>query len=125
MEDKILEQEQLKKKLKALISTMLSNRRTKLARFNNWYSTCTSILNNIFNIDIEKPLVKNGRMICFSFLHKPDCLGTGFCTCNVKDSQIQVYFLSELFMKIINSSHSQIYFRDGFLVILWKIFRIF
>jgi hypothetical protein len=106
--------EELRLKIKQMILKLKSSRRERRNKLNNWYLTSRSILSDVCNIFNETSLVKDGRMICFSFLHKPDCPAPHMCTCYVDESQIQVYFLSKQFMKMINSSHSQIYFGGVF-----------
>jgi len=93
-------------------NTNLSRRRKRF-KLNNWHRTSCSYLSNVLNIYDESLFEKKGVKICFSFLHKPDCPFTETCTCDVENSEIQVYFLSQLLMDMIKSSHSQIYFSEG------------
>lgn len=104
--------EELKKKLKVLISIMESTRRKRLGRYCDWGLTSKSLLEGVFNLDDWCILQKDGKKFCFTFIHEEGCEGQFLCSCKktVPNSRIQVYYLSELFTQMISVSHFQMYF---------------
>jgi hypothetical protein len=111
MEDEIVKQQQLKDKLKVLISTMESTRRNRLGRYCDWGLTSKSLLENVFNLDDWCILQKDGKQFCFTIIHEDECkLYDCSCTKTLADPHIKVYYLSDLFTQMISVSHFQLYF---------------
>lgn len=111
MEYEIVKQQQLKDKLKVLISTMESTRRNRLGRYCDWALTSKSLLENVFNLDDWCILQKYGKQLCFTIIHENECKSYDCsCTKTVADPLIKLYYLSDLFTQMISVSHFQMYF---------------
>ena len=104
--------EELKEKLKVLISIMESTRRKRLRRYCDWGLTSKSLLEGVFNLDDWCILQKDGKRFCFTIIHEEGCEGPFLCSCKetVVDPLIKLYYLSDLFTQMISVSHFQMYF---------------
>jgi len=104
--------EELKDKLKVLISIMESTRRKRLCRYCDWGLTSKSLLEGVFNLDNWSILQKDGKQFCFTIIHEEGCEGPFLCSCTktVADPLIKFYYLSDLFTQMISVSHFQMYF---------------
>jgi hypothetical protein len=107
-----MEDESLKQKLKTLISTMGSKRRTEFTKYGDWRTTSITLLEGVFGLDNSGILQKGDRLICFIFIHEERCNGHYDCTCSTPYSErrIKIYFFSALFAKMVSVLHSQLYF---------------
>jgi hypothetical protein len=114
MEDEIVKK--LEEKLKVLILTMESPCRKRLGRYCNWGLISKSLLEGVFKLNDWDILQKKRKQFCFTIIHEEKCEGPCLCSCKktVPNPRIQVYYLSDLFTKMISVSHFQMYFSGEF-----------
>lgn len=103
----------LKQKLRAMIDSMGSNRRTRLDRHCNWWTTSNYLFEMVFNMENWTNLQKGERRICFSVIHEEACKGRDNCSCTetLTNPRIKVYYFSKFFSEMISVSHFQLWFQ--------------
>lgn len=103
----------LKQKLMAMIERMKSNRRKRLDKFCNWWTTSNYLFEMVFNLKNWTILQKGERLISFTIVHEEGCKGRYNCSCTetVADPLITVFYFSKLFSEMISVSHFQLWFQ--------------
>ena len=103
--------EELKKKLHTMILKMESEPRKICGLFPNWGITSSSLFLEAFNKTDSCIFQKGKRYICFRIIHEKGCnIFQCSCTKELENPIIHVYYLSDLFAKMISVSHIQFSF---------------
>ena len=103
--------EELKKKLHTMILKMESEPRKICGLFPNWGITSSSLFLEAFNKTDSCIFQKGKRYICFQIIHEKGCnIFQCSCTKELENPIIHVYYLSDLFAKMISVSHIQFSF---------------